>query len=78
MVSFLPVPPQRPVWTPAGSTEIFGISVLVSHNGCDRQPGYEYCGYREPSGCTITVKQLDSLIALVWLTTHHLFEGDVM
>jgi len=26
------------------STEIFGISVLISDHDCDKQPSYEYCG----------------------------------
>ena len=27
-----------------GSAKILGISVLVSDNGCDKQPSYDCCG----------------------------------
>jgi len=37
-------PSVKQSWRSVANAEIFGISVLVSDNDCDRQPSYEYCG----------------------------------
>jgi len=52
------------------STTKFGISVLVSGNDCDKQPSYEYCGERDPSGFRITVNSSSLQYASINLVSH--------
>ena len=58
------------------SAEIFGISVLVSDNDCDRQPSYEYCGEGTKwfqNHCKTAHHY--SALALVWLVTYDIYKN---
>ena len=50
------------------STELFGVSVLVSYNDCDKQPSYEYCreGTKWFQDHCKTAHHY-SVLALIWL-----------
>jgi len=50
------------------STEIFGISVLVSDHDCDEQPSYEYCGEE-----TKWFEYHYSALALIWFATSDIY-----